>query len=710
MRKPVILLIDNDPIVLASFSGNLASEGYRVLVAESEEEALRWANHEVVHVAVIDVRLINDRDENDYSGLRLAVSLGLLSIFKVILTGQPYSDPGEIVRRVLAPDMQGNVLGSNFIWKHEGPEKVLEAIRIALHKDIKFNPNLKVTPKNISWGMLVSQLKMFRDSAPEIKQQAEIVLDDLTCRLFHESDEVRFGRTLQGHSHCTVVLAQQVSEGGAGTHLAVKFGPRANISQEAKNYEKYVKPKVPSCATLQLGPVWSCKMGAIAYSFVGEQGSLVKAFLDYYADKHISTEQIRQLLSHLFDESCKYWYEGKRRPEESERKPLDILYRTDLNLLDAPHIAKLKSRCDFLLHHKPRGNASIQALNDGALHVQIAERPPLTLPDPIRFVFDEHNSETGSDFFPTPSQVAITHGDMHSGNIIVGDGGRNTWLIDFYKTGWGHVLRDFAELESDVKFTLLQADSLRDRYDLEQALLAPQSLNEPLDGLLKRPTAAQTRALETIQNLRELAYRITETERVREYHIALLFFALKQIVSFTSAEADGSTGSVAQYHALLSAAMICRRLEAEAYKENQSTEATMKIFLSYASEDKTQVDGLYQQLAAAGYTPWIDHRDIVPGEDWLRAIGKAVRGSQVFIACLSPRSARKRGFVQKEIRQAIEIYDGMLPEDIFLIPVMLEDCEMPERLEKLQAIRLYQPDSWDQLVKAIEVAKERQSK
>jgi CheY-like chemotaxis protein len=569
-------VVDDRPDLLSSFKDYLEPEGYRVLTAQSEEQALWYCQEEIVHVALIDVRL-DDHDEENYDGLRLAAALDD-SISKIVITGQRFADPGGLIRRTLAPNDQGVVLAANFIWKSEGPKKILEAIRLAFRKDIKINPYLKTNlpKKEISWRMLVDQIKIFRDRDHVAKQEAEEVLQDLICRLFYKASEVKFWRTIPGHSHCTVALVQQVVNNVPGTDLAVKFGPRNSIDREEKNYRKYVESYVERRADLELGPVWSREMGAVAYSFVGEEAPSVRTFLDYYNDELISIEQIQCTLDYLFQKSCKKWYSGKDHvPEEIELKPLDISYRTDLNLLDGQHVAELRNQFGYLHLQRPVGNFSIRLLNDGILQVQIAERPAFKLPNPIRFAFEEHNSDAGCDFFPLPSQVAITHGDLHSGNIIVSDAG-HTWLIDFYKTGWGHILRDFAELESDIKFTLLQTDTLSDRYELERVMVEkPQLLSETFDVNFK-PSPAQTRALETIRHLRKLAYRLTETDGVREYFIALLFFALKRIVGFTSANTDEQAGTMARYHALLSAAMVCERLQRDA-------RAAKRTFGSYAS-------------------------------------------------------------------------------------------------------------------------------
>ena len=136
---------------------------------------------------------------------------------------------------------------------------------------------------------------------------------------------------------------------------------------------------------------------------------------------------------------------------------------------------------------------------------------------------------------------------------------------------------------------------------------------------------------------------------------------------------------------------------------------TTKIFLSYARADSAQVEQLYQKLAQAGHKPWMDTHDILPGEQWQQAIKKAVRKADFFIACLSNNSVNRRGMIQKEIKEALDVWEGQTSSDIYLIPLRLEVCPMPEELERFQWVDIFASDGWDKLIKAIEAGIERRN-
>lgn len=135
---------------------------------------------------------------------------------------------------------------------------------------------------------------------------------------------------------------------------------------------------------------------------------------------------------------------------------------------------------------------------------------------------------------------------------------------------------------------------------------------------------------------------------------------------------------------------------------NKNEKGSYQIFLSYARADEEYVESLYNKLVKAGYKPWMDTKDLLPGERWEISIKRAMKKSAFFLACLSKNSVSKRGFLQKEIRYAMDVMEGMLDEDIYLIPVRLEECEVHENLEALEWVNLYEKDGLDKLFRAIE--------
>lgn len=111
------------------------------------------------------------------------------------------------------------------------------------------------------------------------------------------------------------------------------------------------------------------------------------------------------------------------------------------------------------------------------------------------------------------------------------------------------------------------------------------------------------------------------------------------------------------------------------------TERKLRVFLCHASQDKPLVRDLYRRLGAEPWVePWLDEERLLPGQDWDLEIEKAVEASDVVIVCLSARSVTKEGYVQKELRKVLDVALEKPEETIFIIPLRLDECELPRRL------------------------------
>jgi formylglycine-generating enzyme required for sulfatase activity len=115
------------------------------------------------------------------------------------------------------------------------------------------------------------------------------------------------------------------------------------------------------------------------------------------------------------------------------------------------------------------------------------------------------------------------------------------------------------------------------------------------------------------------------------------------------------------------------------------TNRPLKVFLCHSSNDKPAVRELYQKLRAEPWIqPWLDEEELYPGQDWNMEIEKAVEAADAIIVCLSNGSITKEGYVQKEIRAALDYADYKPEGTLFIIPIRLEECTPPKRLGRWQ--------------------------
>jgi hypothetical protein len=123
-------------------------------------------------------------------------------------------------------------------------------------------------------------------------------------------------------------------------------------------------------------------------------------------------------------------------------------------------------------------------------------------------------------------------------------------------------------------------------------------------------------------------------------------------------------------------------------------------FVSYVREDADAVDQLVSVLQAASIPVWKDTENLWPGEDWQQKIREAIEdGSLAFIACFSTSSVQKvKTYMNAELNLAVEQIRLMKPGHVWLLPVRLDDCDLPRfdlggsrTFDSLQRIDLFGP-------------------
>jgi hypothetical protein len=129
--------------------------------------------------------------------------------------------------------------------------------------------------------------------------------------------------------------------------------------------------------------------------------------------------------------------------------------------------------------------------------------------------------------------------------------------------------------------------------------------------------------------------------------------------------------------------------------------AGSRVFLCHASADKAEVRKLHHRLVGDDYNPWFDEEDLIPGQDWELAIRQAVGEADFVVVCLSKASTTSAGYVHKEIMIVLDVADRQPPDSIFVIPARLEECELPQRLERWHCVNLFTSGGYSRLARAL---------
>jgi hypothetical protein len=117
-----------------------------------------------------------------------------------------------------------------------------------------------------------------------------------------------------------------------------------------------------------------------------------------------------------------------------------------------------------------------------------------------------------------------------------------------------------------------------------------------------------------------------------------------------------------------------------------------QVFIAYVVEDFERASRLFDALEKAGCSPWLDKEKLLPGQNWPRAIERAIEIADAFVPCFSTRSLAKRGGFQSELRYALDCAKRRPLDEAFVFPVRFERCDIPRRIsDQVQYVDLF-PD------------------
>ena len=347
-------------------------------------------------------------------------------------------------------------------------------------------------------------------------------LYDLLRRVLPDATRLAIRKLPAGQSGAGVLHVQPFFDSQAGVPVVVKFGKKDKIRREHANFQQHIEHFVAPHAGVQLVCALGRAMGVIRYQFIGAELNPENDFARFY--KRHALEQIRHALDNLFKVTCNRWYDNRGTPRQ--RRDLVETYREGL-------------RIEWDAVWQGMQELGIDPESEQLTFPAVAG----ALPNPRRWL-QKRDNRLDFDVVRT-----VTHGDLNERNILVTEDGR-TWLIDFYRTGWSHILRDAVVLETAIKFNLANCVDLTAFRDLDDVLLKQTQLDH-----LRIPTGhAQAKVLHTLAHLRRLAGSLNGvSDSMAEYNASLLLATLN-LLRFDF---------MRDHHqqALLSAARLCQWLD-----------------------------------------------------------------------------------------------------------------------------------------------------
>ncbi len=531
-RQGRILIVDDKETWRDALSNILQRDGFKTDSAATIDEALNRLKETFYHLAVLDIRM-EEGDQTNAEGMHLLTRIdesGLGGAMEVMMLSA--YGTREQMREAFAHRKVADFLSKEDFNRADFLNRVREvfATEMGINLDLDIHWQNDSQKESVIRNLKIGETRVKQDASLQARILEE--LEDLLCRLFHRAKSLLVRPMPLGYSGSAVLWVTPFYEAGAGQPVVVKFGDFRSIDTEYKNFDDYVRnfligAHFTSIIDLRRTPY----LGGIIYSLLGSASDRVESFANFYSHSDIS--QIKELLAHLFNVTCGAWYAN---PGRLELRNLTEEYKKYF-LLTTDNLEQVL--------HDLKSVQGKQKLHFGTLTGERA------FTNPIPVAADRQ--------FRMPTYVCITHGDLNENNVLV-DESRRAWLIDFARTGPGHILRDVAELDSIVRFQLLMTEdaSLDERLAMEDALCNIERFSDvmKLKSVFQTENPALAKAYKTTLHLRSLAYRLVQqnpADDISEYYVALFYYSLNTTRYY-------QLSSLQRQHALLSASLLADRL------------------------------------------------------------------------------------------------------------------------------------------------------
>lgn len=509
MRFPLrVLVVDTDNHTRMDLKVLLENWGYDVQVAEGNGQQLISQSKKIAisyrpHVVIIGLRLIDSYDEADNSGLELTKELK--SAHCILYTGY--------LTHVLAREAL-NIDNISIVGKEESPER----LHVAINNAVKDTAALR--DLTIEMPMAWSPDKVIETIFGSTNNIPSDMVGDVISRLFPNSSKIKLelmtdldNSPLLRKSQSVVLKAWEDDF----EPVIIKLAPSQIIEKEIQNYKRYIYRRLTGNYTARLERsviFWS--LGGLTYINIGSDKLL--SFSTIYREQEY--QEILKPLRFFFTETWGSNYARQTELGESLLTFYNNAFDLQARLSVSPQgqVQKITS---------PLGNQ---------------------LPNPIYWV-NHHKKESAIK----NAKLAITHGNLHSDNILVDKD--NVWAIDFEKSGEGPIFRDFVELEIDIitRLLSLHKNNLSDLFEICVLLASPADLGETYKAN-RLHNVQLNKALAVIQGLRSIAYTVTGISDFREYLWTLLLSAVN--LMSTISEDDPR-----KMRALIYSSVICSRFD-----------------------------------------------------------------------------------------------------------------------------------------------------
>ncbi len=340
-------------------------------------------------------------------------------------------------------------------------------------------------------------------------------VDDKIIRyLFRHARQVNMKVLDGGYSGNLVLGAQSIDlEGREEAQHVLKIGPQEPIGQERMSFEK-VEQVLGNSAPRITEFIDYKERGGIKYRYASMGKGNSATFQKLY-ESGISLEKVKKFLDIVFEDQLGKFYNAGT----FEKTNLMEYY-----MYNPGRAERVRGNIEKILEINAK---------DEVLQLPTGQ----SFPNPYTFYRD-----ILPELIPRINRSAFfsyVHGDLNGANIMI-DGQENVWLIDFFHTHRGHILKDLIKMENDLLYIytpLNSAEDMNEAMILSNILFNVRDLAKPLKPVeetgLTKPGFIRT--YETLKILRSYYPKLIQHDRdPLQLLIAQQRYSLHTLIFFES--------------------------------------------------------------------------------------------------------------------------------------------------------------------------------
>ena len=541
-----ILIADNDNALLKARSAVLVGAGYHVLTAANPEEARRAMLTRNVHLAILDMRLSNDNDASDQSGIALAKDPSLRLIPKIILSA--YIDKNAAID-ALTPD--GNKLPPtvSVVEKDKPIPFMLNKINEVFETFVKIGWDLKIEvhPKEmLVFPGLAASLEP-EIAYEQIGDRAQN-LEDLFRKLFVQEKRIVLEKLLwhQGGRLALLVVACTGNSKKYSVVTCKSLGP-----PEAGKSNPESTPAPHSFAPAGLQQEQSIFYAVSAMRLVETDPEEMATLASFVTEKNEVQE--KAAVEDLLNVVLRQWKLGNRTVEPGLE--LAAYYRQRFEFTEEAHpYERLAKNIGRLLEEgEKRSLIGHSHITPGELSLRFSQVQRLRLPNPLQYAYAEA-------VLPIlPVVWADSPGGVEIDTVLVNAGGK-ALLTDFSQAGRFPICHDYTVLYLSRLNAWLNYISLADLVGVEGHL--KHSLTTDKEARLKEVESRYKKTANLLLSIGDEALQLSDSDP-RSFDLSLMFYALAGLLPY-SPDAYYSKRQLAVFlNRLILAGILCEKIEEE---------------------------------------------------------------------------------------------------------------------------------------------------